>query len=47
MRIAQRRNDPSFLADRVAAKFSGARAEEIRQLLMDENNWYVPLYEDL
>jgi len=44
IRIAKRRNDPSYLADRVAAKFSGAKAEQIKQYLMDENNWYVPLY---
>ena len=41
MRIAKRRGEPSFLADRVAAKFSGAKAEQIRQHLMDENNWYI------
>lgn len=44
MRIAKRRNDPSYLADKVAAKFKGARAEEIRQYLMDENNWYITFY---
>jgi len=43
MRVAKRRGDPSFLADKVAAKFKGAEAEQIRQLLMNENNWYVPL----
>ena len=41
MRMAKRLNDPSFLADRVAAKFSGAQKENIRSLLMDENNWYI------
>ena len=45
MRIAKRRGDPSYLADKVASKFSGSRAEEIRQFLMDENNWYIPYYE--
>jgi hypothetical protein len=44
MRIAKRRNDPSFLADRVAAKFSGARKEAIRSKLMDERNWYIDIY---
>jgi hypothetical protein len=43
MRIAKKRGDPAYLADKVAAKFSGAKAEQIRQHLMDEANWYVPL----
>ncbi len=43
MRVAKKRGDPSYLADKVAAKFSGAKAEEIRQHLMNEENWYVPL----
>ena len=45
MRIAKRRNDPSYLADRVAAKFNGQQAEQIREFLMNEENWYVPFYE--
>ncbi len=45
MRVAKRRNDPSFLADKVAAKFSGSQAEQIRELLKNEENWYVPLPE--
>lgn len=44
MRIARRRNDPSYLADRVAAKFSGSKAEQIREFLMHEENWYIPFY---
>ncbi len=43
MRVAIKRGDPSYLANKVAAKFSGAKAEEIRQHLMNEENWYVPL----
>lgn len=46
MRIACRRGDPSFLADKVASKFSGARREEIREKLMIEENWYIPLFEN-
>ena len=43
MRIARRRNDPSYLADKVAAKYSDpAKAEQIRSWLMDEANWYLP-----
>lgn len=42
MRIAKRRNDPAFLADRVAAKFEDeGRREAIRAKLMNEENWYV------
>ena len=45
VRIAKRRNDPSYLADKVAAKFSGAKREQIRAHLMNEDNWYIPFYE--
>jgi len=41
MRIAKRRGDPAVLADRVAGKFSGVQAEQIRQHLMNEDNWYI------
>lgn len=47
IRIAKRREDPSFLANTVAAKFSGAKAVQIRDHLMNEENWYVPLPEKL
>ncbi len=40
MRIAMRRNDPAYLADKVAAKHSG-NEQAIRSRLMDENNWYL------
>jgi hypothetical protein len=42
IRVAKKRNDPAYLADKVAAKFSGAKAEQIRSLLMNEENWYIP-----
>jgi dipeptidase E len=45
MRIAMKRDDPSFLADKVASKFTGAKREEIRLRLMNMDNWYIPLYE--
>ncbi|MCK4919520.1 MAG: RagB/SusD family nutrient uptake outer membrane protein, partial [Bacteroidales bacterium] len=45
IRIAKRRGDPSFLANKVAAKFSGAEADQIREHLMHEENWYIPLPE--
>ncbi len=41
MRIALRRGDPAFLADKVAAKHTGNEAA-IRSKLMDESNWYLP-----
>ncbi|MCK4919664.1 MAG: RagB/SusD family nutrient uptake outer membrane protein [Bacteroidales bacterium] len=45
MRIAKRRNDPAYLADRVSAKFTGAKKEQIREYLMDESNWYINYFE--
>lgn len=45
VRIAKRRNDPAYLADKIAAKFSGAEREVIRQKLMDEQNWYIHYYD--
>lgn len=47
MRVAKRRNDPSFLARKVSAKFTGAKRDKIYQLLLNENNWYIPFYENL
>ncbi|MCP4312844.1 MAG: RagB/SusD family nutrient uptake outer membrane protein [Bacteroidetes bacterium] len=41
VRIAKRRGDPSFLANKVASKFDGEKAEQIRNHLMDEKNWYI------
>jgi starch-binding outer membrane protein, SusD/RagB family len=46
MRAAKRREDPSYLAEKVASKFSGAKKEEIYQKLLNENNWYIPLFEE-
>ena len=44
MRIAKHREDPAYLADRVAAKFSDEiKQEEVRERLMDPVNWYLPL----
>ena len=45
MRVAQRRNDPSYLAEKVAAKFPEGRREEIYNKLLDENNWYIHYFE--
>ena len=43
MRIAKRRGDPSFLADRVASKFKGPKKDIVRQYLLNEDNWYLQL----
>jgi hypothetical protein len=44
IRIARHRNDPSYLAERVAAKFSNeAKRSEVKERLMDMNNWYLPI----
>ncbi len=43
VRIATRRNDPSYLANKVAAKFAGtSNYDAIRTKLMDPANWYLP-----
>ncbi len=44
VRIAERRNDPKYLADRVAAKFAGTNMyNTIHAKLMNPANWYLPL----
>lgn len=43
MRISLRRNDPAFLSDIVAKKYTD-NEEYIRSLLIDNNNWYLPQY---
>ncbi len=45
MRIAKRRNDPSFLATKVAAKYPEGQRDQIYNLLLDENNWYINYFE--
>jgi starch-binding outer membrane protein, SusD/RagB family len=45
LRIAMRRNDPAYLADRVSEKFRRANspiADKIRTRLMDPKNWFLP-----
>jgi tetratricopeptide (TPR) repeat protein len=43
VRIAQRRNEPEFLADKVAAKFAGTdKYNDIHTWLMNPSNWYLP-----
>lgn len=45
VRIAKRRNDPAFLADKVYEKLQkegDPRADEVRTKLMNPENWYLP-----
>jgi len=39
MRVALRRNDPAYLANKVSAKY--INGEEIRQKLLNERNWFL------
>jgi hypothetical protein len=41
MRVAKRRNDPSFLAKIVSAKYPSGKREQIYNYLLNENNWYI------
>lgn len=44
VRVATRRNDPSYLADKVAAKFMGTpKYEAVKAKLMNPANWYLPV----
>ena len=44
IRAARHKKDPAFLADRIASKFSDpVKREEVRNRLMDEQNWFIPL----
>lgn len=45
VRIARRRNDPSFLADKIYEKLlkeGNPAASEVRSKLMSPSNWYLP-----
>jgi hypothetical protein len=45
MRVAKRRNDPSFLATAVSAKYPAAMKDQIYNMLLDENNWYIRYFD--
>lgn len=45
MRVAQRRNDPTFLASRVAEKYPDAMRDKIYNKLLDTKNWYINYFE--
>lgn len=42
MRVALRRSDPAWLADKVASKFTGARQTKVKARLSQPENWYLP-----
>ncbi len=42
MRIARKRG-PAYLADKVSAKFDSPMREQVREHLMNEENWYLKL----
>lgn len=46
IRVAKRRNDPSFLAKKVAAKYPSYMQDQIESYLMDENNWYINYFDN-
>ena len=46
MRVAKRRNDPSYLAKRVSEKFPSDRRQAIYDLLLDESNWYISYFDE-
>lgn len=45
MRVAKRRNDPSFLAKKVSAKYPSSMRQEIYTKLLDEKNWYINMFD--
>ncbi len=45
VRVAKRRNDPSYLAKLVSAKFPADRREAMYNYLLDENNWYIHYFD--
>jgi hypothetical protein len=45
IRVAKRRNDPSFLASKVSAKYPADQRDRIYNLLLDERNWYINYFE--
>jgi hypothetical protein len=45
IRVAKRRNDPSFLARKVSAKFPASQRNAIYTKLLDEKNWYINMFD--
>jgi hypothetical protein len=45
MRVAKRRNDPSFLAKKVSEKFPAGQREQMYTYLMNPDNWYIKYFD--
>lgn len=45
IRVAKRRNDPSYLAKKVSAKYPSNMRQIIYNKLLDEKNWYINIFE--
>lgn len=45
MRFAKRNGKPEILAKRVAARYPSGKREQMEQLLMDEYNWYIHMFD--
>jgi hypothetical protein len=45
MRVAKRRNDPSYLAKKVAAKYHDGKRDQIYNYLLNPENWYIHYFE--
>ena len=45
IRVAKRRNDPSFLAKKVSAKFPSSQRQAMFEKLKDEKNWYINIFD--
>lgn len=45
MRVANRRNDPSFLAKKVSAKYPAGQREAMYNYLLDKNHWYINIFD--
>jgi hypothetical protein len=45
IRVAKRRNDPSFLAKKVSAKFPSSQRQAMFERLKDEKNWYINIFD--
>ncbi len=45
MRVAKRRNDPSYLAGIVSSKYPSHMRQNIYTILLDEENWYINYFD--
>jgi hypothetical protein len=45
VRVAKKRNDPSYLAKRISDKFPAERRQAMYDYLLIEENWYIPYFE--